>query len=57
MLAHVDGDRDQLLGVGADDFLHDGRQIVVLSLSNYIQQFERNFADLGLDVRLGNLIL
>ena len=57
MLAHVDGDRDQLLGVGADDFLHDGRQVVVLRLSNYIQQFERNFADLGLDVRLGNLIL
>ena len=57
MLAHVDGDGDELLGVGADDLLHDGRQVVVLRLSDDVQQLEGDLADLRLYVVFGNLIL
>ena len=57
VLAHVDGHRDELLGVGADDLLHDRGEVVVLSLTDDVQQLEGDFADLRLDVNFGNLVL
>ena len=57
VLADVHSNRNQLLSVGTNYLLHHRGEVIILRLSDDLQQLQRYLSDLRLEILLGQVSL